>query len=511
MRDSEVVASIVAGEPEGLAAAYDRYADPLYTYCRSVLPDPADAADAVQDTFVIAASRIESLRFPERLRAWLYAIARNECLRQLRDKKRTSALDEAPEASDEGGDVNEDAERAGLRELVQEAAAGLTPGDREVIELHLRHEMEAAEVANILGVSRNHAHTLLSRARYQLAACMGVLLVGRTGRGDCHELSDMLGDWDGHLTEALRKRLHRHIQHCATCERRRAFAFSPAMIPEGGAAMAATTLVAAPAALRAEVLYLGTGQVATAMAYRAAVLARAGSFGEQGFPKPAHGPEGAGHHVSWLKSPRGQVAVAAGAVVAVAVASVVFALNGNPEHARLSSAHPTPAHVTSPSPPAHNQPASPPTTPPLATTSQAGPPAPTSTPARSPTPGQSPTPGPSTTTPAPGTPATPGPTSSPASSPTTPPGTLAVSPAGGSLGINPNRVATITLTAVGGPVSWSAAQTSGHTSGQLTISPASGDLAAGQSVTVTIRANPHANGQVVTVTPGDTTFVISIG
>src|SRR5262249_35738314 len=156
--------------------------------------------------------------------------------------------------------------------------AGLTPGDREVIELHLRHEMEAAEVASILGVSRTHALTLLSRARHQLAACMVVMLVGRTGRADCHELSDMLDDWDGHLTVALRKRLHRHIQRCARCERRRAFAFSPAMITEGGAAMTASTLAGAPAALRAEVLYLATGQVPTAMAYRAAVLAKAGSF-----------------------------------------------------------------------------------------------------------------------------------------------------------------------------------------------------------------------------------------
>ena len=37
MRDSEVVAAIVAGDPDGLAEAYDRYASPLYAYCRSLL------------------------------------------------------------------------------------------------------------------------------------------------------------------------------------------------------------------------------------------------------------------------------------------------------------------------------------------------------------------------------------------------------------------------------------------------------------------------------------------
>ena len=67
MHDSEVVASIVAGDPRGLAVAYDRYADPLYKYCRTLLSDPADAADAVQDAFVIAASRLDGLRDPDRL------------------------------------------------------------------------------------------------------------------------------------------------------------------------------------------------------------------------------------------------------------------------------------------------------------------------------------------------------------------------------------------------------------------------------------------------------------
>src|SRR6266702_7616658 len=100
MRDSEVVASIVAGDPEGLATAYDRYADPLYKYCRTLLRDPAYAADAVQDTFVIAASKLDGLRDPDQLRAWLYAVARNESLRILRSAKGMSALDEAPDVTD---------------------------------------------------------------------------------------------------------------------------------------------------------------------------------------------------------------------------------------------------------------------------------------------------------------------------------------------------------------------------------------------------------------------------
>ena len=45
--DPEIVAAIVAGDRAGLAAAYDRYATALHTYCRTLLAEPADAADAL--------------------------------------------------------------------------------------------------------------------------------------------------------------------------------------------------------------------------------------------------------------------------------------------------------------------------------------------------------------------------------------------------------------------------------------------------------------------------------
>jgi hypothetical protein len=96
MEDPEVVAAIVAGDPAGLAEAYDRYAMPLYSYCRSMLREPADAADAVQDTFLVATAKLRDLRDPGKLRSWLYAVARNECLRRLRAGTAPAALELTP-------------------------------------------------------------------------------------------------------------------------------------------------------------------------------------------------------------------------------------------------------------------------------------------------------------------------------------------------------------------------------------------------------------------------------
>ena len=193
MRDNEIVAAIVASDLDGLAEAYDKYAAGLYGYCRSLLREPADAADAVQDTFVVAASKVGELRDPSKLRPWLYAVARNECHRRLRAGNVSAMLEETAHVVDETADVSQQAEQAQLRELVHAAITGLNPGDQEVIELTLRHELQGDDLADALGVPRNHAHALLSRARHQLSTSLGALLVARGGR-----LSGRPGDGPGH-------------------------------------------------------------------------------------------------------------------------------------------------------------------------------------------------------------------------------------------------------------------------------------------------------------------------
>ncbi|MGH3204114.1 MAG: RNA polymerase sigma factor, partial [Streptosporangiaceae bacterium] len=287
MRDSEVVAAIVAGNPEGLAEAYDRYASPLYTYCRSLLREPADAADAVQDTFVIAASRLAELRDRNRLRPWLYAVARNECHRRLRARtiQVTTPLDEMPDVTDTSADVSGEAERDELRTLLRSAVRGLNSGEQDLIELQLRQGLDAAEIAAMLGVSRNHAHALLSRARDQLEISLGALLVARSGREDCAALNTMLSDWDGQLNVLMRKRINRHIENCPVCAERKKRELAPALLL-GLAPLAALPTAAVPPGLREQVLRLASSNTPDAAAHRASVAQRTAPFGEHGFPKP---------------------------------------------------------------------------------------------------------------------------------------------------------------------------------------------------------------------------------
>ena len=218
MRDGDLVAAVVEGDPAALAAAYDQFAPALYGYCRSLLSEPADAAGAVRDTFVVAEVKLPLLRDPSRLRPWLYAVARNECRRRLHgDGAAVPLTDDEFGAGEATADLGLALEQAQQREMVSSALAGLDPGDREIVELSLRHEFYGADLADALGVPRNQAQALTTRARTRFEAALGALMVARSSLGSCQELSWILGDWDGELTGPLRKQVRRHISTCEIC------------------------------------------------------------------------------------------------------------------------------------------------------------------------------------------------------------------------------------------------------------------------------------------------------
>ena len=319
MEDPEVVAAIVAGDPAGLAEAYDRYAMPLYSYCRSLLREPADAADAVQDTFLVATAKLRDLRDPARLRPWLYAVARNECLRRLRAGSALSALEEAADIPAETAEIGAATERAEVQQLVRAAIDGLNPGERDVIELSLIAELDGDELADALGVSRNHAHALLSRARSQLERSLGALIVARTGRAACADLDAMLAGWDGQLTVLMRKRISRHIEQCEVCGERKRRELTPALFA------GAVPIAALLPGFREQVLKALADRSPAGLTHRLTVANRAGPFGPQGFPKPIS-PPGAGPWHRILHHPQAMVAGAAGlVVVAGAIVVGVFA------------------------------------------------------------------------------------------------------------------------------------------------------------------------------------------
>lgn len=231
--DAELVSGSIAGDRAAFAQIYDRYADRLHDFCVGMLRDRDGAADCVQDTFCLAATRLPQLREPDKLRPWLYSIARNEALRRLRDLRRETPSDELPDvqSDDAGPDVL--ASRNELAQMIAEAAGGLSDRDRAVFDLAFRHGLSGPDLADALGVSDANAYTLVKRLKGTIERSLGALLVARRARskaGDCAELDEMLANWDGKFTVLMRKRISRHIESCPNCDDERRRLVSPAAL-----------------------------------------------------------------------------------------------------------------------------------------------------------------------------------------------------------------------------------------------------------------------------------------
>ena len=436
MRDGAVVAGIVADDPAALAAAYDQYAPALYGYCWSLLSDPSNVAGAVRDTFVVGAARLSGLRDPSRLRPWVYSVARNECRRRRRYDPASAGVRPPLGTGEDTADFGMSLEQAELRELVWSVLGGLDPGDREIVELSLRHEFYGADLADALGVPRNQVHALTTRARGRFETALGALMVTRSSVRSCPGLAAILGGTGTDLSPALRRQVRQHIAGCDQCGQRWRHELSPTAL------LSLLPVPVLPASLRSQVLGMLADDSPDTVQERAEVAERADPFARSGFPVP----------LDALAVVRGPAAFVPAAGVLVAV----FAMFGGGAMLAATTMHHAPPPVTSalapavpsvtaapsPSPPASPQArsggrhashaprgvrsVSRAATPSVGRTGKSGTtvrspsPKPAHSPGRSPSPSRDPSPTP-TPTPTPTTTPTPTPTPSPTPTPTTSP------------------------------------------------------------------------------------------
>ncbi|MGD9618578.1 MAG: sigma-70 family RNA polymerase sigma factor [Mycolicibacterium sp.] len=219
--DGELARAAAEGDRQAFAEIYDRYADRLYDFCVGMVGDRDGAADCVQDAFCAAATELKRLREPDKLRPWLYSIVRHHAMRRLRRRYREESLDEMPDMASNEVAPDMMAGQSELARLVAEAAGGLSDRDRELLELHYRHELDGPELAEALGISLTSANTKVFRLRQTIERSLGALLVARHARRNtdaCPELVTILKGWDGHLTVLMRKRIARHIESCRACQ-----------------------------------------------------------------------------------------------------------------------------------------------------------------------------------------------------------------------------------------------------------------------------------------------------
>jgi RNA polymerase sigma factor (sigma-70 family) len=213
MRDSSdqgLVARVASGDDQAFEEIFDRYGPPLLGFCVHMLGNREWGEDALQLTFVAAYKALCRGECDGALRPWLYAIARNRCLSELRSRRE---IPDSDSVSADGltfdGPASLFARREQLREIVDDIQR-LPADQRTALVLLELGDLSHKEIAAELGIRRDKVKALIFQAREGL-------LRGRIARERaCSEVRERLANERGKAP--ARSVLRAHIDRCAPCQ-----------------------------------------------------------------------------------------------------------------------------------------------------------------------------------------------------------------------------------------------------------------------------------------------------
>lgn len=179
LRDELLVLRCQLGEPAAFDELTRRWEARLLYYLRRLVPQEADAWDALQRTWLAVFRDVRRLKEPRALRAWLYRVARNQAASHCRHERvHRSRVDE--EANPDGIAESDWAPAVDEAERVHAALALLSLAHREVVVLHFLEQMPLDEIADVTAAP---VGTVKSRLYYAKCALKSLLERGE----DDHE------------------------------------------------------------------------------------------------------------------------------------------------------------------------------------------------------------------------------------------------------------------------------------------------------------------------------------
>jgi RNA polymerase sigma factor (sigma-70 family) len=223
--DDQLVAAAQQGSDVAFEALFRRYRDRITGYVRGIVSDHARAEDIVQDTFF---SALRSLRATDRevvFKPWVYEIAKNACIDQLRKARRASEVSIDSEdfsPGDEGrlsaGVTSTDAAYAAREQMdaLTMAFNDLPEAQREVLVSRELEGLSYDKISSNTGLSRSAVESMLFRARRTLKDGFDDISTGER----CQRMRTVLVHLtDGRIGLRQERRLVRHLNDCAACRR----------------------------------------------------------------------------------------------------------------------------------------------------------------------------------------------------------------------------------------------------------------------------------------------------
>ncbi len=181
--DGLLAEQTLKGDQHAFESLVQRYSTPLFNFIYRFLGDYDQACDVLQHVFIQLHTSLPSLRTDKPLKAWLFQVARNRCLDELRrkhavnfselesanDDEELSALAAIPDTSPLPEEL---AERSDLQDHLQQAIETLPYKFRSVVLLRYAGQLSFAEIGQALHMPEATAKTYFQRSKPLLRAAL---------------------------------------------------------------------------------------------------------------------------------------------------------------------------------------------------------------------------------------------------------------------------------------------------------------------------------------------------
>lgn len=193
--DAALMLRVKQGDVSAFEALVEKYKQPVINLIYRTLPDAAEAEDLAQNVFVQVYKAADRYRVSAKFSTWLYTIARNLCLNEIRRRSRHPAdsleagfadEDDLPVRQYEDVKVTAAPDAMLNGELVQkvdQAIADLPENQRTALLLCREEELSYEEIAEVLGCSLSATKSLIHRGRETLKQKLKPYLRTGTWRG----------------------------------------------------------------------------------------------------------------------------------------------------------------------------------------------------------------------------------------------------------------------------------------------------------------------------------------
>lgn len=228
--DGDLIEAARLGDAEALDTLILRYQPRVFRFGMKMCRNVDDAGDIAQETLLALVRHVHTFRGDSSVSTWLFAIARNACLRKRRRSKFAPAREESLDGLDAGqrdgiADPALGPERAAFgHEIERRLAAAidaLEAGQREVLVLRDVEGLSAPEVAVVLGLNVDAVKSRLHRARVavraQVAPALGEAAAPTASPGCPDVLALFSRHLEGDIGPEMCAQMEAHLGGCTGC------------------------------------------------------------------------------------------------------------------------------------------------------------------------------------------------------------------------------------------------------------------------------------------------------